>query len=79
MKANLRAQRRQPCILCGQRIDYSLQWPDPWSFSVQHIKSWAEHPELRADPSNMAQAHLDCNQSAGKSGGVELGLTSQNW
>jgi hypothetical protein len=81
LKANLRAQQRQPCILCGQRIDYSLRWPDPASFSVQHIQSWIDHPELREDPANLAQAHLDCNQGAGTTGGasVDLGSTSHNW
>lgn len=61
IKANLRAQRR-PCCLCGQPIDYSLSFPHPDSFSTQHIKDWATHPELREDPANVDAAHLICNQ-----------------
>lgn len=58
----LRAQRR-PCWLCGQAIDYQAEWPDPNSFSLDHIKSRKTHPELEHDPSNHAAAHLGCNSS----------------
>jgi 5-methylcytosine-specific restriction endonuclease McrA len=78
LKAEVRARRRA-CCLCGQPIDYSLQWPDPGSFSVQHLKSWDAHPELREDPANLDAAHLGCNTSAGKTPKPSLGGTSEAW
>lgn len=59
--------RRRPCRICGEPIDYSLRYPHPRSFSVEHIKSWATHPHLREDPANLDAAHLSCNQSKGAS------------
>lgn len=69
-----------PCYIDGQPIDYSLQWPHPDSFSVDHIKSWIAHPELREDPANLATAHLRCNQAKGKGDApVSLGIQSEQW
>lgn len=79
LKANLRMQRR-PCCICHQPIDYTLEWPDPGSFSTQHIKDWKNHPELREDPGNLDAAHLDCNSSEGTNGPKpEIGATSEAW
>lgn len=79
LSRNLKAQRR-PCCRCRQPIDYSLAWPDPSSFSVEHIKSWHDHPELREDPANLDAAHLSCNSSKGKGEGKPtLGTTSRDW
>lgn len=71
--------KRRPCCICSQPIDYSLRWPDPGSFSVQHIKDWDTHPELREDPANLDSAHLSCNSSAGKHGKPTIGDTSEAW
>lgn len=78
LKANQRA-KRLPCCLCGQPIDYTLEWPDPGSFSVQHKQDWHRHPELREDPANLDSAHLGCNSSAGQDGKPTLGATSETW
>lgn len=80
LSAEVRAKRR-PCCLCGQPIDYSLKHPDPGSFSVQHIKDWHTHPELREDPSNLDAAHLGCNGSDGArpEGMAALGPMSEEW
>ena len=79
LAANVRARRR-PCCLCGQPIDYTLDWPDPGSFSVQHIKSWKTHPHLRFDPANLDAAHLSCNGAEqGRGTGPALGSTSRRW
>lgn len=59
--ANLRAQRR-PCCICGDPIDYSLEYPHKRSFSAQHKKAFSTHPHLREDPANLDAAHLDCNR-----------------
>lgn len=78
LAANLRMQRR-PCCICHQPIDYNAKWPDPDSFSVEHIKGWATHPELREDPSNLDAAHLRCNTSKQAKKKPGLGQTSRNW
>jgi 5-methylcytosine-specific restriction endonuclease McrA len=79
LAADLRAQRR-PCCRCGQKIDYTLTHPDPGSFTVEHLKAWSTHPELREDPANLDAAHLGCNSSKGNSDGAPtLGSTSRAW
>lgn len=79
LSANLRGQRR-PCCICAQPIDYTLRWPHPQSFSVQHVKDWHSHPELREDPANLDAAHLLCNTSKGRRDAKpSLGATSRRW
>lgn len=65
---NLAAVQRAkhlPCYLCGQPIDYDLEWPHPASFSADHVKPYVRHPHLRLDPGNVVSSHLRCNQSKG--------------
>jgi 5-methylcytosine-specific restriction endonuclease McrA len=77
--AELRA-RHDPCWLCGQPIDYTLPSDHDWAFSVDHIKPWSTHPELREDPGNLAAAHSLCNKRRGnKPPPLGLGLLSRNW
>ena len=76
---NLKSQRRQPCARCGQRIDYAAPPEDPNSFNAGHIKSWADHPELREDPGNLQPEHAKCGKSAGKRDTAPLGATSRSW
>lgn len=77
---NLKAQRRQPCARCGQAIDYALPADDPQAFIAGHIKSWIDHPELRADPANLQPEHARCGKSAGADDGTTAqGLTSRPW
>lgn len=84
LAANLRAQRR-PCCVCRQPIDYQLQWPDPGSFPVEHLKPWSTHPHLREDPANLDAAHLGCNSSRGQRTRQQanldrdLGQRSRDW
>ncbi|AYN55939.1 HNH endonuclease [Microbacterium phage Coltrane] len=66
--------KRLPCFLCGQPIDYDLEWPDPRSFSADHIRPWARHAELRYDPGNVCSTHLRCNQTKGDSEHFTAGL-----
>jgi hypothetical protein len=77
-------RRRHPCCICRQPIDYTLEWPDPRSFSVEHVRSWHDYPALREDPTNLDAAHLSCNTSKGD--GVrsnrltgQIGNTSRQW
>jgi hypothetical protein len=78
---NLKAQRRQPCARCGQRIRYDLDHPHPDSFIAGHIKAWIDFPHLREDPSNLQPEHLHCGTSAhNDDGGVNtIGSTSRQW
>lgn len=80
LKANLRAQHR-PCCICGQPIDYTLRWPDPQCFTVQHIKPWSTHPHLREDPANLDAAHLSCNTSLSDrdQSTAQLDNVSESW
>ena len=31
------AANKPPCYLCGEPIDYTLEWPNPWCFTVDHV------------------------------------------
>ena len=62
LRNNLKAQQH-PCWLCNQPIDYTLTWPDPHSFSVDHIRPLSTYPPGAEDPSNLRASHLACNSS----------------
>jgi len=72
--AKAQKAKRLPCFHCGQPIDYTLVWPDPQSFSADHLKPWVNHPELRYDPGNVVSSHLLCNQTKGSSEHYTAGL-----
>lgn len=76
---NLKAQRRQPCARCGQRINYDAAPGERDAFNAGHIKSWHDHPELREDPGNLQAEHESCNKSAQRREGILLGVTSTDW
>ncbi|MDA3624268.1 HNH endonuclease signature motif containing protein [Saccharopolyspora sp. WRP15-2] len=63
LRAELKAQGL-PCWLCGQLIDYDLPYPDPWSFSVDHVRPVSKGG-ASVDPDNCRPAHLQCNQRKG--------------
>lgn len=51
------------CQICGLPINYDLKYPDPWSFTADHIV-----PVIyggRSDLSNMQAAHFRCNRLKG--------------
>lgn len=62
LKARLRDERRPRCWLCSQLIDYDLEYPDPGSFSPDHIVPVTVDPSLAEVYSNLAPSHLDCNR-----------------
>lgn len=62
LKARLRDERRPRCWLCGQLIDYDLEYPDPSSFSPDHIVPVSVDESLAEVYSNLAASHLDCNR-----------------
>lgn len=78
--AELKAQRRQPCARCGQRINYDAPTGAPDGFNAGHRKSWNDYPHLREDPANFQPEHALCNQEASnRDTGPGLGLTSKAW
>ena len=73
-----------PCWLCGQAIQYSLRFPHPGSFSVDHVIAVNERPELILDVSNWAASHFSCNSARGGMGEDllgpgALGVPSEEW
>jgi hypothetical protein len=62
-------------------IDYDLEWPDEYSFTVDHYSyPRSTHPHLAEDPGALAAAHLKCNQHAGERPPAPgLGVLSENW
>lgn len=71
--------RREPCCICSEPIDYTLRWPNPRSFSVQHVISRSVKPSLMFDVTNCKAAHLDCNQSQGTEPMITERVTSRKW
>lgn len=68
--ANMRAERRQPCHACGQRIDYDAAANTPDAFEADHLIPLSDprvkaNPQLAADPANLAPSHHRCNRSRG--------------
>jgi hypothetical protein len=86
LKAEVYA-RRAPCCRCGQAIDYQLPYlgldghPNPQGKSVDHYPyPLSTHPHLAEEPTNLAAAHLLCNQSAGKTEAVpRVGTPTEAW
>lgn len=62
--ARVRTEERV-CWLCHQLIDLELNWPDPMSFSVDHVLPASTHQHLALERSNLHAAHLKCNRRRG--------------
>lgn len=55
------ANRREACGICGRDINYTLAWPDPMCFVVDHVK-----PLARGGSDTLANkqaAHNQCNST----------------
>lgn len=57
-RARLRKQKPLVCWLCGEGIDAKLKFPDPLSFTADHVD-----PVARGGHNNgpLLPAHLRCN------------------
>ena len=75
LRQRLRDERRPRCWLCGQLIDYDLVYPDPDSFSPDHIVPVTVDPALAEVYSNLAPSHLACNWS--RSNGTPVAVLGQ--
>ena len=80
-------QRSQICAACHEAIDLDLEFPDPMSFSVDHIiplSQLGEHDPRRISPDNLQPMHLGCNARKG-AGAVKpreeklIPRTSRKW
>ena len=81
-KATFREQCREtnaPCWLCGNPINYTLDYPHPESWSLDHEHTVSAHPELAEDPANYRPSHLDCNRQRGTTTPTGLGHPSERW
>jgi 5-methylcytosine-specific restriction endonuclease McrA len=67
------------CYLCGKLIDKTLKWPDPKSFSVDHVTPLSIDDSLALVRSNLKAAHLSCNQSRGNGSRQEATPNSEEW
>ena len=54
------AHRKPPCGICGDDIDYSLRYPDPACYVVDHIHPRAKGGSDELD--NKQAAHNRCNR-----------------
>lgn len=82
-RARFRAEcklAKRPCHICGEPIDYRLQEPHPYSWTLDHIKAKADFPELVMEINNWAGAHRDCNVRKGSDEPpLDLGVPSEVW
>lgn len=53
-----------PARPCGRPIDWTLEWPDPMSRSVDHTEELQDGGSL-TDLDNLWTTHLGCNSSKG--------------
>jgi hypothetical protein len=52
------------CVWCHRPINLELLWPDPMSFSVDHVVALVAGGDP-LEPSNAGPMHLGCNASKG--------------
>jgi hypothetical protein len=69
-----------PCVICTERIDYALAYPHPLSWSLEHLISVKERPELLLAKNNWASAHFGCNSMKGPEELIaDTGDPSEEW
>lgn len=51
-----------PCWICGQPIDYDLDYRDRWSFTADHVKPLARGGSMLGA---LRPAHRSCNAKRG--------------
>lgn len=57
IERNIAYYGTQTCEVCYRNRSHGVE-----AFEVHHVKSWKRHPELRADPDNLAVACFSCNR-----------------
>jgi 5-methylcytosine-specific restriction endonuclease McrA len=68
LSRTLRATLPPVCAWCGEEIDRDLGATHRMSWTLDHIKSQVDYPELALEPSNLVPMHRACNsaKSAGR-------------
>lgn len=69
-----RVRAGEPCCLCGRPIDLTLRYPDPWSFTVEHIIP-TSHGGHDYGEDQLAPCHFTCNI---KRGNDPIGTVGRN-
>lgn len=83
-KRNKDGSRGAACWLCGQDINYSVKFPHPGSFSVDHSIPVNDRPDLIMDTTLWMPSHFSCNSARGGMdddlyGPNALGVSSEDW
>lgn len=60
-------ERAWVCYRCTVDIDPDLEYPDPMSWSLEHVKPVDQFPELMFDIDNATGSHFICNSKHGRS------------
>ena len=78
-----------PCALCGEPIDYTLRYPDPMSYVVDHIEPLGPNPTPERIAAldvltNKQAAHNTCNRAKwdtveGDTAGPRTFITARTW
>ena len=69
-----------PCVICGEPVDYALQYPHPFSWTLEHLIPVKDRPELLLDKNNWGSAHHGCNSMRGPEELVaDTGEPSELW
>lgn len=68
------ALEQKPCSICGLPINYDLESPHPWSFTVDHIIPINKGGT--SDFANLAAAHRKCNSVKGQ-GQVTIAMVNR--
>jgi hypothetical protein len=58
------------CAICGLPINLSLNYPNPWSLTIDHIRPIVKGGATRED--NLQPAHFRCNRRKGERLGLDL-------
>jgi 5-methylcytosine-specific restriction endonuclease McrA len=64
MHRRVRLMYGTECSICHRQIDVNLKWPDPQSFTIDHVVP-RSHGGAVWDIANMRPAHLGCNSRQG--------------
>lgn len=67
-----------PCVRCGEPIDYQLKFPHPLSWSLEHL---TPDPALFLSKNNWGSSHFGCNSVAGQTqvDTGDIGTPSKAW
>jgi 5-methylcytosine-specific restriction endonuclease McrA len=71
--------RRAPCWICRQPIDYQAPPQTPTAFEADHYKPVTTHQWLAYDYTNLRPAHVKCNRARQAKPDQHTGWIAPNW